>query len=951
MLEIVLANHEEHKERADMTPEQEARADIDRMLELAGWIVQDFSSLNLYAGRGVAVREYPLRSGHGTADYLLYADQKAVGVVEAKPVGFTLTGVEAQSEKYSTGLPDGLPAPVWPLPFAYESTGVETQFTNGLDPQPRSRPVFSFHTPRTLSEWIGLSSASGVNGAAIADQPDTYVSPFNLRQNLKVMPPLNTAGLWPVQERAITNLEESLAAGRPRALVQMATGSGKTFMACNQVYRLIKHAGAQRVLFLVDRSNLGRQALREFQGFTVPDDGRKFTELYNVQLLQSGRIDPVSRVYISTIQRVYSILKGEELDPNLEELSGFDQASERREPPPVEYNLDVPIETFDVVIVDECHRSIYTLWRQVLEYFDGFLIGLTATPSKQTFGFFEQNLVMEYNHEQAVADDVNVDFDIYRIRTDITEQGSTVEAGHSVVRRSRQTRKTRQEWIDEDLTYTPNQLDRDVVAVDQIRTVIQTFRDRLFTEIFPNRKDVPKTIIFAKDDSHADDIVRMVRQEFDKGNDFCQKITYRTTGVKPEDLITKFRNSYNPRIAVTVDMIATGTDIKPVEIVFFMRNVRSRNFFEQMKGRGVRTISSTDFNAVTPDAMTKDHFVIVDAVGVTETDLSDSYSLEKKRTVPFGKLLDLVSMGSREPDVLSSLASRIARLDRKLTPQDRQAIESLTDGVSIRELVSGLVTATDPDAALDAAQKATGLEEPPEAAVAQARKQLLEDAAMPFAANPELRQRLVDIQRSYEQTIDTVSADTLIEAGFSDAEATTLVQSFEEFIAENRDEITALQVLYSRPYRQRLDYADIRALADALQTPPRSWTPDRLWQAYQQLDKSRVHGSGQRVFADIVSLVRYAIGSEDELTPFADGVRERFQGWLAMQQTAQRSFTDEQVRWLESIRDHIAGSVSIEMGDFQYAPFNQQGGLGKAYELFGDELGGLLEELNSALIG
>ena len=405
-----------------------------------------------------------------------------------------------------------------------------------------------------------------------------------------------------MQERAITNLEESLAASRPRALVQMATGSGKTFMACNQVYRLIKHAGARRVLFLVDRSNLGRQTLREFQGFTTPDEGRKFTELYNVQLMKSGHVDPVSKVCIATIQRVYSVLKGEELDPEMEELSGFDAAAFRREPVPVEYNPHVPIETFDVIITDECHRSIYNLWRQVLEYFDGFLIGLTATPSKQTIGFFRQNLVMEYNHEQAVADGVNVDFDTYRIRTEITEQGSTVEAGFHVDRRDRQTRTTRWEQLDEDLTYAPNQLDRDVVAVDQIRTVIQTFKDKLFTEIFPGRKDVPKTIIFAKDDSHAEDIVRTVREQFDKGNDFCQKITYKTTGVAPEDLLVSFRNSYHPRIAVTVDMIATGTDIKPLEVVFFMRNVRSRSFFEQMKGRGVRVISPTDFNAVTPDA-------------------------------------------------------------------------------------------------------------------------------------------------------------------------------------------------------------------------------------------------------------------------------------------------------------------------------------------------------------
>ena len=558
---------------------------------------------------------------------------------------------------------------------------------------------------------------------------------------------------------------------------------------------------------------------------------------------------------------------------------------------------------------------------------------------------------MEYNHEQAVADGVNVDFDTYRIRTAITEQGATVDAGYYVDRRDRLTRKVRWEQLEEDLTYAPNQLDRDVVAEDQIRTVTQTFRDKLFTEIFPTRWDVPKTIIFAKDDSHADDIVRVVRQEFDKGNDFCQKITYKTTGVKPEDLLTSFRNSYNPRIVVTVDMIATGTDIKPVEVVFFMRNVRSRNFFEQMKGRGVRTISATDFNAVTPDARNKDRFVIVDAVGVTETELSDSYSLDRNPTVPFDKLLDRVSMGDRDPDVLSSLASRLARLDRHLTPGDRESIEAASRGVPLQALVFGLVNAADQDAALDAAQHTTGQDDPPESAVAESRRQLLEGAARPFASNPELRQRLVDIHRSYEQTIDTVSIDSLIEAGFSDDQANTIVQSFQQFIEENRDEITALQLLYERPYRHRLSYADIKALADALVSPPRSWTTERLWEAYRQLDKSKVHGSGQRTLADIVSVVRYAIGGVDELAPFADSVRDGFRGWLAMQETNGRAFTEEQVRWLEAIRDHIAGSVSMELSDFQYAPFNQQGGLGKAHELFGDELGGLLEELNGALVG
>ena len=650
---------------------------------------------------------------------------------------------------------------------------------------------------------------------------------------------------------------------------------------------------------------------------------------------------PLSQIHGGTL----SLLQGLSPRPS---FGGFGL---RREPAPVEYNPDVPIETFDVIITDECHRSIYNLWRQVLEYFDGFIIGLTATPSKQTFGFFQQNLVMEYTHEQAVPDNMNVDFDTYRIRTQITDQGSTVDAGYYVDRRDRLTRKIRWEQLEEDLAYTPNQLDRDVVAEDQIRTVIHTFRDKLFTEIFPTRRDVPKTIIFAKDDSHADDIVRRVRQVFDKGNDFCQKITYKTTGAKPEDLLTAFRNSYNPRIVVTVDMIATGTDIKPVEVVFFMRNVRSRSFFEQMKGRGVRTISATDFNAVTPDARNKDRFVIIDAVGVTETELSDSYTLDRKPTVPFDKRLDLVSMGDRDPEVLSSLASRLARLDQHLTPRDREAIEDASQGVPLQALVSGLVDAADPDAPLDAARHATGQDDPPESAVTEARRQLLEDAARPFASNPDLRQRLVDIHRSYEQTIDTVSADSLIEASFSDDQAKTIVQSFQEYIEDNRDEITALQVLYDRPYRQRLSYADIKALADALVSPPRSWTTDRLWEAYRQLDKSKVRGSGQRTLADIVSVVRYAIGGADELAPFADGVSERFQSWLAMQETAGRAFTGEQVRWLETIRDHIAGSVSMEMGDFQYAPFSQQGGLSKAYELFGDELDGLLEDLNEVLVG
>ncbi len=944
-----------------VTPEDLARIKIDKLLTDAGWIVQDRKAINLYDGRGVAVREFPMRAGHGEADYLLFVDQMAVGVVEAKAEGHTLTGVETQTAKYSAGVPDGVQAPRKPLPFLYESTGVETRFTSLLDPDSRSRGVFSFHQPETLSDWLTQE----------LQHPGT-----SLRAKLRHMPELITDGLRPAQITAIRNLEKSLAESRPRALIQMASGGGKTFTGCNFIYRLIKHANARRVLFLVDRSNLGRQTLKEFQQFRTPEENRPFTELYNVQHMQSNKLDDVSRVCITTIQRLYAMLKGEELDPTLEEESTFVASSVLREPVPVAYSPKLPIETFDFIVTDECHRSIYNLWSQVLEYFDVFLIGLTATPSKQTFGFFNQNLVMEYGHDQAVADGVNVDFDVYRIRTLISEHGSTVNGEWYVQKRDRQTRAKRWEQLDEELSYKSNQLDREVVAPDQIRTIIKAFRERLFADIFPGRTEVPKTLIFAKDDSHADDIVQIIREEFGKGNDFCQKITYRTGtvavkvkkkaadgseieeviykngGAKAEDLIGHFRNSYNPRIAVTVDMIATGTDIKPLEIVFFMRSIRSRTFFEQMKGRGTRVISPDDLQAVTPDAKAKTHFIIVDAIGLSEEEMADTRPLDRKRSWSFEKVLEAVAMGNREPDVISSLVSRLSRLDQELTDEDRQQLTQVA-GEPLTAVAQRLVQALDPDLQVEAARKATGASEPSEEQIADAARKMLAEAAKPIAANPELRQNLINIRKSYEQVIDVISKDQVIEQGFSAAateKARSTVESFEQFIREHKDELTALQALYSRPFKQRPTLAQLRELAQAIERPPLNLKEERVWESYERLDRSRVHGSGGKVLTDMVSLVRFAIGAEKQLHPFKEEVEERFASWLAAQESKDTKFTDEQRQWLEAIRDQVAGSLSIEMEDFEYEPFIQRGGLGKAMKVFGPQLQPLLTELNEVLV-
>ena len=927
------------------TPEELARINIDRQLEACGWIVQSRAEMNLYAARGVAVREFPLSTGE--ADYLLFVDRKAVGVVEAKPEGVTLSGVADQAAKYSVGLPANIPHVTLPLPFLYESTGVETFFRDERDPEPRSRRVFTFHRPEELA--------------------DLLIDVNTLRGRLRNMPtqfPLITTGLWGAQVEAINNLEKSLAENRPRALIQMATGSGKTFTAVSFVYRLIKHAKAKRVLFLVDRNNLGRQAFKEFDQYLTPDDGRKFTELYNVQHLQSNVLDSVSKVHITSIQRLYSMLSGEpEFDAENEEGSLFEMGAALDAQPPKEirYNPNFPIEYYDFIVVDECHRSIYNLWRGVLEYFDAFLIGLTATPSKQTFGFFKKNLVMEYPRLRAIADGVNVQGEVYRIRTQISEKGSKVEAGYFIGKRERMTRAERWEKLDEDFEYDPRQLDREVVSVDQIRTVLRTVRDKLFTEMFPEREIVPKTLIFAKDDSHAEDIVRIAREEFGKGDEFCQKITYRSTGKKPEDLISDFRNSYHPRIAVTVDMIATGTDIKPLEVLLFMRAVKSRLLFEQMLGRGTRVVSQTELQNVTSDAKTKDRFVLIDAVGIVESELADPQTLERKRSASLKQLLESVAVGATDEDTLSSLAGRLVRLAKSLGTAEQAEVKERSGGLSLADMSNRLLDAIDPDKIQESASPQI----------------LIDTAVRPLASNPELRARLTEMQSRHEQAIDEVSQDAVIEAGFTDEASRLLVRSFEEYIAEHKDEITALEIIYSIPYRtaksakdakkeergknlgglsglrgekNRLTFEALKKLAETLQQPPRSWTTEALWRAYAQLERDRVRGAGtRRVLTDLVSLVRHAVQLDDELVPYPERVQRRYADWLAAQQSEGRTFTSEQRWWLDQVATHIGVNLEIHAEDFNYGEFFNRGGQITAMRVFGTKLNELLSELNQVL--
>lgn len=905
--------------------ESRARLLIDRQLENAGWAVQDKKETNLFAAQGVAIREVTLKPGHGRADYVLYVDQSAVGVIEAKPEGTPLSGVEWQSTTYADGLPPNVRIAALTtdgrLPFVFEASGTETHFTNGFDPEPRARRVFHFPRAETLGNVLKGKDA----------EHPTW------RGRVRTLPPLDEKPLRPAQVTAIAGIEKSLVEQRfDRSLVQMATGAGKTYTAVTLCYRLLKYGGFNRILFLVDRNTLATQTMAEYENYQTPDDSRKFTELYNVARLRRGPMPDATNVAVSTIQRVFRALRGEEVgDTDDPELDGWVPDA----PVTVAYNPEIPPETFDLIIVDEAHRSIYGQWRGVLEYFDAHIVGLTATPGKQTFGFFKQNLVSEYTYPQSVADNVNVDFDIYRIETQISSQGSTIEAGTVVPKVDRRTRAQRYEALDEDLAYLPTQLDHAVTATHQIRTVLETFRDRLFTEIFPGRSVVPKTLIFAKDDAHAEEIVTQVREVFGKGNDFAAKITYHARNA--EQQLAAFRTSAVLRVAVTVDMIATGTDVKPLECVFFMRDVRSPQYFEQMKGRGARTIPDADFQAVTPDAKDKVRFVLVDAVGVTEHEFVEP-PLNRVRSISLAKLLEKAANLTITEDETATLASRLAALEAQLTPDERDELDRVAGG-SVRAVVRHLVDAVDSDVQANAVAES----EDPDAA----RQQLIIDAVRPLAANPELRTRILELRRAHDRIIDEVSADTLLNAyGTVDtSKAKSVVESWWSYLEEHRSEITAIQLL-SEARERRVSFGDIKELADRIARPPYNWTPEVIWNAYEalEIDGPR-RPTTQRTLTDLVSLIRFTLGKDDQLVPYAARVEERYAGWLLQQEQAGVKFNDRELWWLDRIVQVIGSSAGIAPADLDNPPFIENGGTDGAIRDLGDRAAALIDELNQEL--
>lgn len=911
-----------------MTPEQEARVVIDEKLEQSGWVVQNVAQLNLGAALGVAVREFPTSTG--PVDYALFIDGDPVGVIEAKKssVGENITVVEEQSARYATSSFKWINRE-YTIRFAYEATDKLIKFTDYKDIKYRSRRVFSFHRPEYLESLLQAR--------------DT------IRNNMKHFPALDTTGFRDCQINAINNMDLSFADNRPRALVQMATGAGKTFTAITEAYRLLKYGKMNRILFLVDTKSLGEQAEREFLAYTPNDDTRSFSQLYGVRRLKSSYIPNDVQICISTIQRMYSILKEEDLDESTEEES-FNEyvTADSKAPKDVVYNEKYPPEFFDCIIIDECHRSIYNVWQQVLTYFDAFLVGLTATPDKRTFAFFNENVVSEYRREQAIIDGVNVGEDIFLIETEVSQKG-----GHILKRvieyRDRLSREKRWEQMDEDFDYDKNKLDKDVVNPSQIRTVIKTFKENLFTSLFPRRKEVPKTLIFAKTDSHADDIMNIVREEFGEGNEFCKKITYSVENA--ESTLSSFRNDYYPRIAVTVDMIATGTDVKPLECLIFMRDVRSKNYFEQMVGRGTRTIGVDDLQKVTPSATeNKDHFVIVDAVGVTKSKKSETRSLERKPTVSMKELMMNVALGDKSEDTLTSLANRISRLDKQMTDKEHKEFKKNV-GISARDIANNLLNAFDEDVIAEKAKSIMLSSVPTQQDMEKAQKELLDEATKPFY-NPDNRDFIENIRRSHDQVVDTVNLDSVVFAGFDsqkEENADKVITSFREFIEENKDEIIALRIIYNESYKDRpMVIEQFKSLYEKLKK--KNITIERLWDCYYIKFTDKVKRGTVAQLTDLISIIRFEIGTTDELTSFADRVNANFKEWTFRKNAGYSQFTEEQMEWLRLIKDHIISSLSILDEDLDYTPFDHKGGLLGFYEAFGGNYKNILNEMNVALV-
>ena len=861
-----------------MTPEEKARIKIDQMFEDAGWKVvdRDFYSPTLTA---VAIRE-GLLEGNKEADYFLFINGIAVGILEAKrkEVDVASNNVSEQAAIYVRGVPNYYKAYSRPLPIIYQSNGEKTFFRDFRNKDGDLIELNRIYTPKEIVKMLGIK--------------DFYAG----------LPTLKTKGLRDCQYEAITELENSFRVGQNKALIVLATGAGKTYTACLAAYRLLAYTPMKRILFLVDRNNLGKQAEGEFGMFRLTENGDPFNTIFTVNRIKSAKIPSDSNVVISTIQRLFSLLTGQEIVDNDDDentITGEVQLTE---------NMVLPPDFFDLIIIDECHRSIYGNWKKVLEYFNtAKLIGLTATPVPETKAFFNNNIVVNYTLEQSIIDGVNVDARIYRIKTEATENGGAILKGDKVKRETRYTGKIEMVRNEETKNYTKEELNRSIINPAQIKLVLKTYRDAVYTEMFtdpkrePNMDYLPKTLIFALNEVHANNIVHIAKEVFGRADDkFVQKITYSSGD--SNELIRQFRNDKEFRIAVTCTLVATGTDVKPLEVLIFMRDVASEPLYIQMKGRGVRTIGDEQLRNVTPNAFSKDFFFLVDAVGITEspkTTASPSDS-EPVQTITLKRLLELLTHGNVNDDYLRLIAARLARINHKCTDKHREEFRKLAY-IGMQE-ISAVI--------FDALEKN---ELPPYVSIDEPN---LERKALvaPLTHHPEARQYLLILAAGFIETL-MPGEDNLISKGFSEEEAKDVTSSFEKYCDEHKDEIEALRIIYNND-GEPLTYTMLRDLENKLKLANNKFNTSRLWNCYTIVNPQSVkkHSTKEEkeALTNIIQLVRFANHQIETLESLYPSAQQRFNLWYGQ---VQRTVTESQITIIRQIVDYIASNGACTIKD------------------------------------
>ena len=862
-----------------MKPEEKARVKIDQMFYDAGWLVvdRDFYSPTITAA---AIREALLMRNNET-DYFLFINGKAVGVLEAKRAEVNVASdiVSEQAIRYSRYVPEWYQAYMRPLPFIYQSNGEKTYFRDCRNEDSDLEEINRIHTPKEIVEMLGID--------------DTFAG----------LPMLKKDGLRDCQYEAISELEKSFRTGQDRALMVLATGAGKTYAACMAAYRFLAFTPMRRVLFLVDRNNLGKQAEREFGMFRLTENGDPFNTIYTVNRLKSPKVPSDSNVVISTIQRLFSLLTGQDIEDNDDDDE--DTATDEIQ---LTGQMMLPPDFFDLIIVDECHRSIYGNWRQVLEYFNtARLIGLTATPVPETLAFFNNNRVVNYTLERSILDGVNVDCRVYRIMTEATENGGAIRKGDKLKRVTKYTGQVETIKNEETRTYTREELNRSIVNPAQIKLVLETYRDAVYTEMFtdpqrePNMDYLPKTLIFALNENHATNIVRIAKEVFGRTDDkFVQKITY--SAGDSNELIRQFRNDKEFRIAVTCTLVATGTDVKPLEVLIFMRDVASEPLYIQMKGRGVRTIGDDQLRNVTPNAFSKDCFILVDAVGVTESHKTVPTAGEgpQVQMITLKRLLELLTHGNVSDEFLRLIASRLSRINRKCSPEQQEKFQELAHA-TMREISANIFDAFEKDAL----PPFVDINEPN-----NERKGLV----APLVNHPEARQYLLILAAGFIETLQP-GEDTLISKGFSQEEATTLTSAFETYCNEHQDEIEALRIIYNN-HGEPLTYALLKDLENKLKLANNKFQTSRLWNSYAivspQSVKKYTTKEEKEALTNIIQLVRFANHQIEKLESLYPLAQQRFNLWYGQMQ---RMVTDSQIAIIRQIVDYIASNGACTIKD------------------------------------